>query len=370
MHVCRNSCAPTLSVHSNRIAYLCNTVHELPFLLGLRKAAGGDLVYHFIAENTVIGLDGVGHVNSVPERLRAIMSEEQFLEIASVETLVQNYDVFITTNPYKLRQELARATFRVAHTDAFQHFLQLCASSKTRKHVVVLGHGLPKPLEWDLRASKLFEAFNTLDIRSLTVHNYWTRKDYYVKFDSLVTEGGSFDNPAPYNERPIVLFTFTHDYTNFKKAVPVEWQNVLLLLKGTMDLHASMHPRNMDATLLADLEAHGVTVEPLSGESYKLYASANCIVADMSGSLYEALPFNTPVLLMQPPEESKLFGDPYFSSIREQIPIITPEIAIQAIRDCVKQRRTNNKELAERYFGKVDGHAAERLTQQIMQFEL
>ena len=215
-------------------------------------------------------------------------------------------------------------------------------------HVVLLSHGRHGKYPYGIAQRMLDQAVMAgwplinLDMKGTTyqiqgfdvfLHN-WHDRCCYTHLDTFVTKGqlphhlqqqeegmekvigGKFSNHVPFKiakgikAKPIVLLLPAWEGGMFesvdKKGSPIDglrWLPALKELAEKAEIRISPHPKlltgpNSDILQTVLSEIPGVQLLQSEGRSYEHVPKVHCVVADIGGAMWEALLFDTPLLVI------------------------------------------------------------------------
>jgi glycerol-3-phosphate cytidylyltransferase len=203
----------------------------------------------------------------------------------------------------------------------------------------------------------------------VTTHDWSYAEDSYGHLDGFLAEGGSFANPAPTNTKPrlLVLPTWGPDADKRGLLMSHRWRGALRALARTWDVVVSPHPLTEPHDLRKLCQAPGISKLKATGRSFAEIPNFDAVLSDMSGVLWEALLFDTPVMLASGLEEPAWSPDlaPTPDELSRCIPFVSPE-ALGPVADMLHGSRCpEQKVLAEQRLGPIDGAATSRMGQRI-----
>lgn len=239
-------------------------------------------------------------------------------------------------------------------------------------HLVVLSHGRSGKAgtSHDVRRRLGLVAPGGHDVLRhgcVTFHDWSYADDSYGHFDDFLARGGSFRNPAPAGPRPrlLVLPTWGPDAEGRGMLMSRRWTEALRRLARDWDVVVSPHPLSeaRDLRRLGD----GIELLPATGRSYTAIPAADAVLADVSGVLWEALLFDTPVLLAAgvdaPQWDPALRPSP--RELASVVPVVDPGELAAALAAQRGRRRPEQQALAQARLGVIDGQATRRTADRI-----
>jgi glycerol-3-phosphate cytidylyltransferase len=202
---------------------------------------------------------------------------------------------------------------------------------------------------------------------NMTIHDWSFADDSYGHMDTFLQRGGSFANPVPETDRPQILLlpTWSHDLDDVDEVGLImgnRWRGVFKQLALDHDLVLSPHPLLDPKVVESFVRDTGASVLPAEGKSFQAIPNAHAVVADLSGVLWEALLFDTPVILGCR-TESKPWPDgltPTREELVEVVPAVQPEGLLAAVQSAVGDRRPSQRALGEARLGPIDGQATKK----------
>ena len=278
------------------------------------------------------------------------------------------------------------STLRVVETP----FSRLLSAWHRPIHYFMLPHGRSgkyEPREQHGRRDPdgLVEEATSVRRGNATFHNLTWSRHQYLMLDDFLLSGGSFTHEIP-RGRLRVLLAPTHlppgepgtparsPLTGSILAAGSRWQQALRRLAGMGDLHLSPHPKSLEPfsngpeVLRRFLAATGA--ELLHDPSVPTHARIpdyHCVVSDISGVMWEALMFDTPVIL--PVTTEALVWDNIGRPSRERfaavVPCVGPERLVETVLSAASRRAPRQRALAEMRLGVVDGRNSQRLAARI-----
>jgi len=239
-------------------------------------------------------------------------------------------------------------------------------------HLVVLSHGRSGKAgtSHDVRRRLGLTGtggHDTLRHGCVTIHDWSYAADSYGHLDAFLNGGGSLVNPAPSGPRPrlLVLPTWGPGAEERGLLVSRRWGAALREVARDWEVVVSPHPLNEPV----DLRRFGpdVTVLPAAGRSFAEVPGADVVIADVSGVLWEALLFDTPVLLAagseRPAWDPQLRPTP--QELTDVVPVVEPGDLREALTAQLGRRRPEQRALAELRLGRIDGLATRRTAARI-----
>ncbi len=204
-------------------------------------------------------------------------------------------------------------------------------------------------------------------IGRVTVHDWSYDPDTYLHLDGFLAAGGSFSNPVP-SGRPRILLLPTWPRGDRQCLLDPRWLPALAELAGEADLVISPHPLLDEARLAAAARTLGATVLPATGDSYARVPEAHVVVSDLSGAFWEALLFDTPVVLARPERDPPWSPDlpPSPERTAGVVPFSSPDDLAETARRLIGTRQPGQRSLAEQRLGRVDGRATGRVAARIL----
>jgi len=205
----------------------------------------------------------------------------------------------------------------------------------------------------------------------MTIHDWSYADNCYGHLDGFLQQGGSFRNPVPGNARPQILLlpTWGPDVEGLGLIMSKKWHSVFKELAQDYDLVLSPHPLLKSKIVARFVQETGARVLPAEGKSFEAIPDAQVVVADLSGALWEALLFDTPVIWgsqveMKPWAEGLA---PTMQELVEVIPAVQPQELVVAVKAVVGERRPQQRYLGEARLGPIDGQATKKTAQKIRQ---
>jgi len=204
---------------------------------------------------------------------------------------------------------------------------------------------------------------------NMTIHDWSFADNSYGHLDGFLQHGGSFCNPVPETDRPQILLlpTWGPEIDGWGLIMGKRWRSVFRELARDNDLVLSPHPL-LDAKVVAGfVRDTGARLLPAEGNSFEAIPNAHVVIADLSGVLWEALLFDTPVILGCRLEQKPwLEGlSPTREELVEVVPAVYPEGLIQAVNGLVGNRCPRQNALGEARLGPIDGQATKKTAQRI-----
>jgi len=291
-----------------------------------------------------------------PNSPRVLIGDRQDQSAAVREVLRQDIDVLVT-----------------AH---FNYGAMLPELSRRDRplHLVVLSHGRSGKAgtSADVHHAMRSRAGNgssrgglVVKHGAVTVHDWSYAEDSYLHFDAFLADGGSFTNPPPATDRPVLLVlpTWGPDVEGRSLLLSRAWTDDFRRLSRDWDVRISPHPLSRPGAAARLAKATGGRVMPAAGDSYRLVPEAHAVVCDLSGVFWESLLFDTPVLLAAaggaPAWTAGLRPTP--EEVAEVVPVVRPGDLFGALTDLAGCRRPEQRPLAEARLGHIDGGATTRL---------
>ncbi|HPF36684.1 MAG TPA: adenylyltransferase/cytidyltransferase family protein [Candidatus Krumholzibacteria bacterium] len=239
-------------------------------------------------------------------------------------------------------------------------------------HLVVLSHGRSGKAgtSHDVRRRlglSTVGGHDTLRHGCVTIHDWSYAADSYGHLDAFLGGGGSLTNPAPAGPRPrlLVLPTWGPDADGRGLLVSKPWVRALHAVARDWDVIVSPHPLNEGYHLRRF--GPGVTLLPAGGRSFMHVPTADAVLADVSGVLWESLLFDTPVLLAAGAEPPA--WDPQLRPTADEllgvVPAVAPADLTEALDAVRGRRRPQQRALAEQRLGRIDGLATRRTADRI-----
>ncbi|MGM0633581.1 MAG: hypothetical protein ACQETO_10490 [Pseudomonadota bacterium] len=201
----------------------------------------------------------------------------------------------------------------------------------------------------------------------VSVRDYYRAPGYYLHLDSFVQEGGRFSNPVPSGRPRILLLPSWEDPETAGTLLSSRWHPALKELAQTSDLVVSPHPLTSQATLDQLLDNVHVEVVRARGHSFRLVPEFHAVLCDLSGVYWEALMFDTPVILALCSEQDRYsdLDNPPFRRIQTDALTGTPENIVPLVEEVAWYRLPEQCALSEIRLGKIDGTASLRLQREI-----
>ncbi len=265
---------------------------------------------------------------------------------------------------------LAAALERGTRVVVVPHFnyaalLPTLAGAGRPVHLVVLSHGRSgKP-----GTSAEVHAHPPTLPPGVTLHDWSYLPDSYVNLDGFLARGGSFTNPVPPGSpRVLLLPTWGPRREERGLLLSHRWRSALKRLAREVRLELAPHPL-LPASLVreaaADLDAR---LLPADGRSSWRVPRYHAVVADLSGALWEALLFDTPVVLADAGLEGwPADRPPSPAAVRSVVPVVPPGALTETVLARVGRRESRQRALAEARLGRIDGRAGERLAERILE---
>ncbi len=260
-----------------------------------------------------------------------------------------------------------------AHFD----YAPLVAALERRGHPVclaVLSHGRSgKPgASADVHRRAGGEADDRLVVRRgcVTVHDWSADRDAYGHLDAFLADGGSLRNPAPARSRPRLLVLPTWGGYAYERGLLLSrrWRGALRRLARDWDVVVSPHPLASRLALRRLTWGSGVRLLPAEGRSFAAVPDADVVLSDLSGVFWEALLFDTPVLLVRPTRPYDWPDDlpPSLAAVEARVPLVAPR-ELPALAERLRgSRAPGQHELAVQRLGPVDGRATERVAERLL----
>jgi glycerol-3-phosphate cytidylyltransferase len=210
------------------------------------------------------------------------------------------------------------------------------------------------------------------------VHDWSYDADSYCHLDAFLAAGGRFTNPVPVRERPLVLVLPTWcwgDPDDSGLLLGRRWHEAFRAIGEACDVLLSPHTFSSAKDVEAFRRVTDAEVLPATGRSYEHIPRVHVVVSDLSGVFWEALLFDTPVILAD--HDGSVGWSPSqvppVQKVREVVPFAAPRHLSRQVLDAIGRRHPEQRPLAEARLGKVDGQAtvktAERIRELLRQRE-
>lgn len=298
--------------------------------------------------------------SAFPDAPLVIMPSDDLATVAK-QIASFDYELLINTqiNPKPIVQELAK------HGSKTQVIvLPHGRSGKKNTHLGVGKQPFPR---YTQRHKPLLE--QRFEIRTDTgpvpIFDWRFALESYTHLDPFLARGGQFKNPLPATPRPRILLLPTWGGEVKKEGTLLApcWRKAVAELTQNCDIWLSPHPLCKPKILEYFVKQTGVTLLEPSGNSFALVPDVHCVISDLSGSFFEALLFDTPVILAQsdPPQTWPDDYPPARCDLESAIPFATPETLVTLVRQQIGKRNPQQRALAEQRLGVVDGRATQRV---------
>jgi hypothetical protein len=236
--------------------------------------------------------------------------------------------------------------------------------------LVVLSHGRSGKKGASADASRRLGAGGKpVSEGGLLIHDWSHDPECYNHLDGFLRAGGSFNNPVPELDRPKVLILPTWSVSEDAAGLlqNKKWGKAFSELSDRCDLVLAPHPLADRKTVQHFLDISGARLLETGGRSFEEIPAANCAVCDLSGVFWEAMLFDTPVVLAEP-ESGYSWPDelyPTYTETRRIVPFVRADSLVPTILDQLKKRVPEQADLAASRLGIVDGKATERIVGRI-----
>jgi hypothetical protein len=208
---------------------------------------------------------------------------------------------------------------------------------------------------------------------SLVIHDWSYDPLCYTHFDIFLRNGGCFTNPIPKLDKPRVLILTTWNVNKNNQSLGLlnndEWAKAFAKLSNRCELILAPHPLAEQQSVQRFLNVSGAQLLTTSGRSFEEVPSANCVVCDLSGVVWESMLFDTPVILAVPESGYSWPIDllPTAAETAKVIPFVHVVDLVQTVLNLLDKRSPNQAELAALRLGTIDGKATERIVERIRQ---
>ena len=205
----------------------------------------------------------------------------------------------------------------------------------------------------------------------VTIHDWSYDPDTYGHLDGFLAAGGSLDNPVPERLKPrlLVLPTWGPDPDARGLLLSRRWRGVLRNLSRTWQVVISPHPHADPWALRKLTWGTSAHVMPGRGRSFLAVPQADAVLCDLSGVFWEALLFDTPVMLAGAREPTTWPDDlaPTVADVARLVPTVQPDELAAALEAARGARAPAQRSLAVTRLGNVDGKATERVANRLSQ---
>jgi len=201
------------------------------------------------------------------------------------------------------------------------------------------------------------------------IHDWSFAEDSYGHLDGFLAAGGSFRNPAPESVRPrlLVLPTWGPDAEGRGLLMSHRWRGAMRALARTWDVVVSPHPLTEPRDVHKLCRAPGIFRLGATGRSFESIPGFDAVLSDVSGVLWEALLFDTPVMLAMGSDDPSWSDDlpPSPGELSHVVPFVAPEALVEVAALLRGERRADQRQLAELRLGRIDGAATRRMASRI-----
>jgi len=203
----------------------------------------------------------------------------------------------------------------------------------------------------------------------VTIHDWSYDPDTYGHLDAFLDAGGSLNNPEPQHLRPrlLVLPTWGPEPDARGLLLSKRWRRTLRRLTKSWQVVISPHPHADPWALRKLTWGTSAHVLPALGRSFTAIPDADAVLCDLSGVFWEALLFDTPVLLASANEPTVWRDDlaPSVDEVARLIPTVDPVDLESMLAATIGSRAPAQRSLAMMRLGNVDGKATERVANRL-----
>ena len=203
----------------------------------------------------------------------------------------------------------------------------------------------------------------------VTIHDWSFDDDSYGHFDAFLAAGGALTNPCPKHRRPrlLVLPTWGPEADARGLLLSKRWRSTLRRLSKSWQVVISPHPHADPWALRKLTWGTSVHVLPALGRSFTAIPAADAVLCDLSGVFWEALMFDTPVVMASAREPATWADDllPRPDEVDAIVPTVEPKALADVLGALVGTRAPDQQALAVQRLGTIDGQAIERVANRL-----